>query len=168
MSLTGHRLEERGLFSTNILSLRDINSAGYCPVTLSPHCAVPAGLWREPGAFFVRRLKSTVNKMPSLRDINSAGYLSRQGHDIGKKIASQTSLFCPVRDNMIQDIQHILHQCYVPNGTQVGGEGIVFYQYSVPTGHQFGRLLSRYFIFPLCRPCGTLLLNPVRLNDHYH
>ena len=36
--------------------------------TLSIHCAVPAGLGRLFPSCHVRRLKSTVNKMPSLRD----------------------------------------------------------------------------------------------------
>ena len=33
------------------------------------HCAVPAGLWGERRALLVRRLKPTVNNMPSLRDL---------------------------------------------------------------------------------------------------
>jgi len=36
--------------------------------TLSLHSVVPAGLGGEYRTFFGRRLKSTVNKMPSLRD----------------------------------------------------------------------------------------------------
>jgi hypothetical protein len=36
--------------------------------TLSSHCAVPAGLWIAQEVYPVRRLKSTVNKVPSLRD----------------------------------------------------------------------------------------------------
>jgi len=37
---------------------------------LSLNCAVPAGLWGECMASLVRRLKPTVNNMPSLRDFS--------------------------------------------------------------------------------------------------
>jgi len=37
---------------------------------LSIHNVVPSGLWGESRALLVRRLKSTVNNMPSLRDFS--------------------------------------------------------------------------------------------------
>ena len=48
-----------------------INSKSRRDGILSLPCTVPAGLLGEYIAFFVRRLKPTVNDMPSLRDLLS-------------------------------------------------------------------------------------------------
>ena len=42
---------------------------------------VPAGLWGESRALLVRRLKSTVNNMPSLRDFSPL-VLRKEGHEV--------------------------------------------------------------------------------------